>query len=85
MVSVYGFYHGKSTCFTTIRKKMFETFSNHPGQANRSTWYVNQSTNLRGDSWNFLPYLGNETNEYLFITANQLSPPQTYPPEIRPY
>ena len=35
--------------FTTIWKKMFEAFSNHPGQANRSTWYVNQSTNLLGD------------------------------------
>lgn len=93
---VYGFYHGKSTCFTTIWKNMCDslfptTLAKQIGKClvrksiNQPEWWF---------FWNFLPNrsvqpvvpfgwrLANETNEVLFITANQPSPeppPQTYP------
>lgn len=96
MVSVYGFYHGKSTCFTTIWKNMFDSL--FPTTLAKKIWkyLVRKSINQPEwwFFWNFLPNrsvqpvvafgwrLGNETNEVLFITANQPSPeppPQTYP------
>ena len=96
MVSVYGFYHGKSTCFTTIWKNMFDSL--FPTTLAKKIWkyLVRKSINQPAwwFFWNFLPNrsvqpvvafgwrLGNETDEVLFITANQPSPeppPKTYP------